>query len=302
MSRILKIGFATAIQCLNQVPDCIPEAIIIGTGKGSLTDTEQFLNDIKIYHETALNAMPFIQSTYNQLNGMIALNRHIDSYSMTYTHRGLSLEHALYDAMLLMYGNDIQTALVGSYDEMTRDHFRVKNQWGYWKSEEISNMDLIESQTTGSIAGEGSGFFMLSTQPFDSHRISINYLTTLYKPSAKDISDACARLLQHSGIAHEDIDVLILGRSGDANTEHYYQQVEQQFPKAEQAFFKHLCGEYDTASHMAIWLAHSILIHQQIPALCKVKSKVTSSDKIRYLLIYNNYYSIHHSFILLEKR
>ncbi len=91
MSRVLKMGLVAALQCLRNGSVSTPGAMITGTGKGSLQDTERFLKNITEYAETALNPTPFIQSTYNSVNGLIALQQKYMQYNNTFVHRGFSL-------------------------------------------------------------------------------------------------------------------------------------------------------------------------------------------------------------------
>ena len=302
MSRALKIGYAAAIECMNQIPDQEPEAIIIGTGKGCLTDTEVFLHSIKEHNETALNATPFIHSTYNQLNGMIALNKKINSYNVTYVHRGFSFEHAMLDAILLFKEGEARTILVGSFDEMTAEHYIVKQNWGYWKEEKINSSSLLKSTTKGTIAGEGSAFFLLSTEKPQTPCIRLQSIATLYKPSNEQLEFELTRLLNEHNISIQEINALLLGENGDCNNTLQFQFVKSLIPQAQQLSFKHLCGEYDTASSFACWISSQILIHQNIPEYLNLNStnKNQETKKLKHILIYNNYFQLNQSFILLS--
>lgn len=301
MSRALKIGFASAIQCLRQMPELIPEAIIIGTGKGCLTDTEQFLHSIREYHETALNATHFIHSTYNQLNGMISLNQKINSYNVTYVHRAFSFEHSLMDAALLFDEGELSTALIGTFDEMTTEHFSVKQHWGYWKKELIASNELFQHDSSGTISGEGAAFFMLGKNKLNDKSIAIKHVSTLFRPSLPDVEHELMHLLAVNSLQADDIDLVLTGENGDANFESSYQAFHQLLPTSQVLYFKHLCGEYDTATSFACWLAHKLLTHQQIPDYLyhPLQKKSTTSKSIRNLLIFNNYFGVNQTMILM---
>jgi 3-oxoacyl-(acyl-carrier-protein) synthase len=302
MSRALKLGFTAALDCINQQPALIPEGIILGTGKGSMTDTEQFLHSIKNYHETALNPTHFIHSTYNQVNGLIALNRKINSYNVTYVHRGFSFEHALLDAQMLLHEGEAHTALAGSFDEMTQEHFDVKQQWGYWKKENIHSHQLLQTQTAGTIAGEGAAFFLLSSQAPAKQAISIQAIHTLYKPTASVLEAEIQLLLSQQQLQASDIDAIVLGDNGDANLSAPYDYVRSVFSTAHHLAFKHLCGEYDTASSFGIWLCHQLLLQQHIPAYLYHPSAplAPSTKPLKKILFYNNYFSQNQSIILMQ--
>ncbi len=300
MSRALKFGFSTAIDCLQKVT-CIPDAIIIGTGKGCLTDTEAFLHSIKNYEETALNATPFIHSTYNQLNGMIALNKKINSYSVTYVHRAFSFEHCLLDTALHFDEHEIESSLVGCFDEMTEEHFNMKMQWGFWKKESIESNSLLLHKSKGSIAGEGSAFFMLSKTKPETVCNSILDIATLFQPSLADLEKEIQYLLEKNNLRLSDIDILLSGDNGDANSYDANDFVKRICNQSTVLYFKPLCGEYDTASGFGVYLANQILNEQYIPDYLYHPNEINKYSKkgIKHILIYNNYFGLNQSFILM---
>ncbi|MCC7031087.1 MAG: beta-ketoacyl synthase chain length factor [Chitinophagaceae bacterium] len=302
MSRALKIGFSAAMDCLNQSGILQIDAVIVGTGKGCLVDTESFLHSIKQYHETALNPTHFIHSTYNQLNGMIALNRKINSYNMTYVHRGFSFEHSLLDAALLIEEGEAQHVLAGSFDEMTSEHLAVKGNWGYWKKEKIESRDLLRSDTPGTIAGEGSSFFVLGNEQTNSQQVCIRDIRTLYKPEEADLKKSIESILSQHDLQAADIDLLMCGNNGNVQQQHFDTYLSNAFPESTFLYFKHLCGDYDTASQFACWLSTQILLQQTIPHFLyhPLQTKHFQKDKIRYILLYNNYFEINQSLILLS--
>jgi hypothetical protein len=267
-----------------------------------LTDTEEFLHSIKEYKETALNATHFIHSTYNQLNGMISLSKKINSYNITYVHRGFSFEHSLMDAALLFDENEIETALVGSFDEMTQEHFDVKKAWGYWKSEMINSFDLLDHKTKGTISGEGSAFFMLSKHKPDQACVSIRQVATLFRPTRDELHEAMHEIFRAQNLKLQDVDLLLSGDNGDLNFSDSYNDVHAYFDDTTITYFKHLCGEYDTASSFACWLAAQMLLTQTLPDYVR-PSRVrnnASDKKMKTVLIYNNYFDVNQTLILLQ--
>ncbi|MBK6331335.1 MAG: beta-ketoacyl synthase chain length factor [Bacteroidetes bacterium] len=302
MSRALKIGFSAAMKCINESEIKEIDAIIIGTGKGCLEDTEAFLHSIKQYHESALNPTHFIHSTYNQLNGMIALNKKINSYNVTYAHRGFSFEHTLVDASLLLAEGEANHVLAGSFDEMTLEHFTVKKVWGYWKVEPIESKDLLLSKTPGTIAGEGSAFFILGNQKTKQNQAFIKSIRTMYKPTAEEIAFQIDSILQENDLLSSDIDVLMLGNNGNSNQQHHDLLFADKFLNANFLYFKHLCGEFDTASQFGFWLSTQILEKQQIPKALYGPNNQHKEEKkeIKQVLFYNNYFELNQSLILLS--
>ncbi|RAJ11036.1 beta-ketoacyl synthase-like protein [Chitinophaga skermanii] len=298
MSRLLKIGQTAALKCLVGSEFPVPGAIITGTGKGSLHDTEKFLKNIREYEETALNPTPFIQSTYNAVNGLIALQQKCTSYNNTFVHRGFSFESALQDTLMQLQ-EGVESVLVGSFEEMSEEHFYIKGRIGHWKEGATNETFLADNQTTGSIAGEGSAYFLVTAKPASRNLAVIEGVEMVYKPTTEQLGNRLQKFLAQHG--NPTIDVLLTGENGDANFAHYYQYLHQQFsPSTTIIPFKQLCGEYDTASSFATWLATEILVHQSLPLSLQAYN-TASLQNVQHVLIYNNFMGEQHSFILLSK-
>jgi hypothetical protein len=89
-----------------------------------------------------------------------------------------------------------------------------------------------------------------------------------------------------------------MGLSGDLITDKiYYQLKDSLFRDNPWAFYKHLCGEFDTSSSFALYLASSILKQQYIPSVIRLDDK--PAKEIRNILIYNHLRNKYHSMILL---
>lgn len=299
MSRLTRAGMAVAIETLRDAGIDKPDAIITGTGKGSLGDTEKFMESIRLHEEGTLNPSPFIQSTYNALNGLIGLHYQVDCYNTTYVHRGFSLEHALQDAQLLFREKRVAQALVGSFEEITAEHFGIKQKLGYWKSFPVRADELFHTSTPGSIAGEGCFFFALGKEPGRQPLAELADLRMLFEPSAAELEQEVHAMLADAQLRLTDIDVLVTGRSGDVRHDHYYDQVAALFNDATQLSFKQLSGEFDTAAGFALRMSANILARQQLPAAAHYAGIM--HRPVKNLLIYNNYYGVQHAIYLLKR-
>lgn len=160
MSEIVKMGVSVGMECVNKVGSEKIDAIITATGLGCLADSEKFLKIILDNSEDLLNPTPFIQSTFNTVGGQIALLCENNSYNMTYTHRGSSLESALLDAILLLENNEATNVLVGAFDCNTPTLVEIFSKLRFWKDKSL---------------GEGAFFFILSKEktPDTIARISL---------------------------------------------------------------------------------------------------------------------------------
>lgn len=301
MSRLLKMGVYSGMDCISQSGLERPDGIITGTGKGSMIDTEKFVKELREYNEEALNPTPFILSTYNAINGAIALQTKATGYNQTYVHRGSSFEVSLYDAQLKMNTVTVpQHYLVGSFDEITPEYFFVKNKIHYWKKDRDTTRSLLDQNATpGTIAGEGTAFFMLSNDPGKAIA-GIHAIDTSYKSSPEDIVQIMDKRMDKVGWQQDQVDMLVLGLNGDQQDEPYYQRVMAQFPDVPVLAFKHLCGEYETSGGFALWLVCQLLKGEKLPEEIWYKKPASVDFKPGRIISYNHYRGLNHNVLLLS--
>lgn len=299
MSRLIKMGIASAKMCLNEAGCVIPDAIITGTGLGSVEDTEKILGTIHL-DQPFLNPTPFMQSTYNTISSQIAIQVKCHNYNSTYVHRSFSFESCLQDALLLIKEGTGREVLAGGIDEMTLNHLSITRRSGHWKNGHVRNLEMLKWDSPGSLAGEGSGYFLLSADKNDKSYACVLDVKTLYKPASPDeILNRVTSMLSVSGLKLADIDLVLLGINGDNRSDHlYYEYTGSIFPDTPLAYYKHLCGEYYTATGFALWLAANILKRQVVPTIICINNN--PHQQVHNILIYNQYNNINHSFILVS--
>ena len=74
--------------------------------------------------------------------------------------------HCLMRMMLLME-DDANNVLVGAIDEITDTSHAILKRFGFIKMNPVSNLNLYETKTRGTIAGEGPAFFLLTNAASD---------------------------------------------------------------------------------------------------------------------------------------
>jgi 3-oxoacyl-(acyl-carrier-protein) synthase len=159
---------------------------------------------------------------------------------------------------------------------------------------------MLKWNSPGSMAGEGAGYFLLSTGRTEKTYACIRDVRTLYKPSADEIRQRVISMLSASGLKVQDIDLVLLGINGDNRTDNiYYEFARSMFPGTPLSYYKHLCGEYHTASGFALWLAANILKRQTVPEIIRINDH--HWEPIRNILIYNQYYNVNHSLMLVSE-
>lgn len=300
MPRILKMGLASARLCLDRAGNPEPDAIIVGTGLGCLESLEKFLVEVLTTQEHITSVLPFINSTHNAVAAQIAMLLQNHGYNLTYCHRALSFESALTDALVHLQEKPGHV-LVGGIDECTDDFVKLHSYLNYWK-ETGSNLSLITGNTPGTIAGEGSAFFMLSDSPKYKDNPAVVDVQTFFTPDGgklADVADEILRFLEPNGLSIDDIAVLLAGISGDAGFDSVYYDLADKYldARAGLAYYKHLCGEYYTSSAFGLWLASVILAGQHIPEQVTLRPV---HRKLNNVLIYNHYRNTEHALILVR--
>ena len=287
MSRIVKMGVAAAMNCVKNAAIENPDAIITATGLGCLTDTGKFLNTMVVNNEQLLNPTSFIQSTFNTIGAQIALILKNHNYNFTYVHRGFSFESAVLDAIMQLEDGEANSVLVGSVDEITPTSFQLMKRMGFWRH--------------GAKMGEGAQFFILSAIPSPNDYALLKAVSTFLLPKKNGQAETTITdFLTKNKIDKQDIDLILFGKSGDFSQDLPFTLLEQGlFNHIPSATFKHLCGEYQTASSFGLWCAANILKRQAIPAALNPTGK---PEKIERILVYNVYRNTNHSLFLLNKK
>ncbi|MCX6250641.1 MAG: beta-ketoacyl synthase chain length factor [Bacteroidetes bacterium] len=301
LSRLVKMGITTAKICLADAGCSIPDAIITGTGLGSLEDVEGILE--RIHDDSVpISPTPFMLSTYNTISSQIAIQLKCHGYNSTYVHRSFSFESGLMDAMMLLEEKSAANVLVGGIDEMVPNHHALIRRLGHWKMNPVDNLQLLAYKTPGAVPGEGSGHFLLSSQNNEHSYATIRGVKTFYQPeSFEESKDQILNFLASSGLNPEDIDIFLTGINADTEFDPiYFRMAQDVFPEKPLAWFKHLSGEFYTATLFALWTAANILKRQEVPPVIILKYKV--QKEVRNILIYNQYRNVHHSLILVGKK
>ncbi|MDP4129803.1 MAG: beta-ketoacyl synthase chain length factor [Bacteroidota bacterium] len=297
MGKAVRMSVGSALPLLKEFPQ--PDGIIIGTANGGMEDCIKFLNQIIEYREGLLTPGNFVQSTSNAPAAQIAMITKNKKYNNTHTHRGLAFENALLDAFMLLKENPDRTYLLGSVDEISDYNFNIDRLDGCFRDEIVSNKQLFDHPAAGTIAGEGSLMMIVSGQPSGAFA-AVDALQTIHTTDERLVLKTLFEFLHKNGFPAVAPDLLITGENGDARLEKYYRNAESLVPRGTAiARFKHLSGEYSTASSFGFWLATEILRTGKIPEIVLKKSGKTD---IRKILIYNNYRGLQHAFVLLSAR
>lgn len=274
------------------------DGILIGTSEGGLEGCIQFLNQIVDYDEGTLTPTNFIQSTPNALAGQLALMSGCTAYNVTHVNRGLSFENALIDALMLFEEGKAGRLLVGSVEEISAYNFNIEWAAGNYKEEVLSNGELLNSGTRGTVAGEGAALFILDAEAHPG-AVRVADVLTRTAPEAGEMQHLCEQLLRRNGLEAGEVDAVLLGVNGDAEGDAgYYQVAEACFSHSAWWAFKPWVGEYPTATGFALKMAFDALQGKEVPDEMVLRK---GQGPAQTVLIYNHYKNFQHSLILLKR-
>ncbi|MBC7887749.1 MAG: beta-ketoacyl synthase chain length factor [Ferruginibacter sp.] len=295
MSKAVRTGVGAAIPFFNQSP--IPDGIIIGTANAGLEECFHFLKQIVDYNEGLLSPGSFVQSTPNAVAAQIGMLGRNKGYNITHVHLGLAFENAMTDAGMMIKEHPANNYLLGAVDDISLYNHTLNLLAGWFKAEAFAAGELYELNSPGSIAGEGAAMFLVNGNPVNAIA-QLQAVGTVHADDVVTIEQQLKHFLHRHLPAGEKIDVLISGENGDNRLQKYYASCEKiMSDEAGILRFKHMCGEYPTASAMALWLACHIFQKNPIPR--HMVKKNLPQKEFKNILIYNCYKGAQHSFMLV---
>ena len=299
MSKTVKMSSVASTLALKEAGIEKPDSIIVGTGMGCSQDSEKFLKNVLENNEEFLTPTFFIQSTHNTVAGQIALGLQCHGYNFTYVNTSSALEFSLLDAKLQILDGEADNVLVGSTDEKTDRIMELYQLSNTIKKEENLPSDYLNSKTEGVIWGEGSSFFVLGKDKNESSYAQLKDIQITNKLESDETEKFIREFLVKNNLKNEEIDAVILGFSGDSKSDIYYKKALELFQNSSLLYYKHLSGEFNTASGFSTFMACQILKNQEIPKVMMIND--IKKDEIKNVVLYNHLKGDDHSLVLLEK-
>jgi hypothetical protein len=206
--------------------------------------------------------------------------------------------------------------LVGGVDELSGYHYLIEQADGWYKTAVTPDIALYDYGSPGSIAGEGAALFLVSGEPAGA-LAALRAVDTFHSSDERVVADRLRAFLdrhmppgsdagQHLSadrregrrLPDERLALFLSGENGDSRALPFYTTCETVLdPGVPVARYKHLCGEYPTASAFAVWLA----LQLELPLPSHLIKKTGASTDLQYILLYNNHKLVQHSFMLLER-
>lgn len=297
MGKSIRMGVGAALPLMTDNNKI--NGIIMGSANAGMDDCVKFLNQIVQYEEGQLTPGSFVQSTGNVIAGQLGLITKNKGYNITHIHLGLAFENALLDAIMQLNMNPSNTYLVGAVDEISSYHYNIETLAGSYKEENISNKEIYQSKTPGAVVGEGAAMFIASGSP-DGAMAKMEAIGTVHNNDAALVKQQLQEFLKKNLPVGEEIDLFISGENGDSRTLPFYTNCESLLTANTSIVrYKHMTGDFATASALGLWYACQFISSKQVPEqMFKVKK---TNNSLRHILLYNNFKGLQHSFILLSK-
>jgi 3-oxoacyl-(acyl-carrier-protein) synthase len=299
MSKTVKMSSVASQFALKEAKIENPDAIIVGTGIGCSQDSEKFLKNVLDNNEEFLTPTYFIQSTHNTVAGQIALGLQCHAYNYTYVNTSSSLEFSFLDAKLQINDGEAENILVGSTDEQTDRTMELYKLNKTIKKEENLPVNYLNSTTEGVIWGEGASFFVLGKDKTENSYAQLKDIQISNRLDLDETQQFIEDFLAKNNLSTQDIDAVILGFSGDTKADVYYIKAMDLFENSALLYYKHLSGEFNTASGFSTFMACHILKKQEIPEVMVIND--LTKNEVKNILLYNHLGGNDHSLVLLGK-
>lgn len=300
MAKVVKNGVAASSRALQEAGVSMPDAIITGTGMGCSTDSEKFLKAILDNNEEFLTPTSFIQSTHNTVGAQIALGLQCKAYNFTYVNGAVSFESSLLDAKLQIEEGEAATVLVGGIEESAENTMKFMQISGAIKPQSEAPFNVLNSKTKGAVHSEGAVFFVLADNKQENTYAEFRDVSICNNLDENDVEPFIDNFLKSNSLTVVGIDAIVFGYNGDAEYDGYYTVLSKGlFKSTPQIYYKHLSGEFNTASAFGMWVGSNIIKGNKIPEIISVNSLYNSEYK--NVLLYNQYLGRDHSLVLLSK-
>lgn len=277
MGKLLKRALATSLSALQEGGIENPDAIITGTGFGSIENTELFLDALVREGEQLLKPTQFMQSTHNTASSLIGIHTKCHGYNSTYSQKGFSFDSALYDAWMQFRIGRIASALVGSHDEMSPVFSGFVRKAGHVREGEICSEAAVS---------------VLMAESGDNAYCTLDGVKLFDSPSQDTLKQVLADMTAGG------IDAVMTGMSGNAENDSWYGFLDAMLPGVPQLRYKPLFGVNFSSSAIGLYASACCLKKGSVPAVLSESGKAIECSK--GILVVNVVEGRHYSFALLK--
>lgn len=305
LGRTQRIALAAAHLALDvRMPDDRERvAVTLGTGLGELFDTAAFLENLVENREQHPRPARFINSVPSALASEIAISFGLGAENMSFTHGGTSFELALSHARRVLQAGRAKWVLACAADGLSPYVVALGEELGWWAEHGEPLRPLAGASDPGTLPGEGAAAFLLArprSRPGgrEHARAVIEAVAIERLPRGRtgepELLPAgpafLRRVVRDAGTSLEEVDLLLLGANGSPRSDQeHWQVIEALGLEAGRdpalACYKQRCGEFHTASALALaWAVEMLLNGATGPGLVAPVGPPLPEDPARILI------------------
>jgi hypothetical protein len=298
MGKAVRMGVGSAMPLLNG--RAVPfNGVLIGTANGGMEDCIKFLNQVIEFEEGTLTPTNFVQSTTNAVASQIGLFSQNKGYNVTHVNRGFSFENALLDVFMLLNEYPTHTYLVGGVEEISNYNYNIDRLAGTYKLETVESATLYDSKSAGTIAGEGAAMFVMSASAVGAIA-SVDALKLLTLTDVEEFQVQLELFIKDNLSGIDSLDVVVSPENGDERLLPFLEVFERVLGKTAIVRYKHLTGDFATASALALSITCDLISSQAVPKHM-LKAATHKVDAVKKVLIFNSFKGVQHSLMLVSK-
>ena len=246
--------------------------VAVGTGLGASITTAAFVEPIVTDPDAVPSPQKFTNAVHNALASQVGIELTARGLNSTTTHRDTSFEAALWHGANELVAGRADRLYAGGADELTPYLLSAGSRWGWWNADTPPIRPFSNSYTKRERPPTGEGAVVFGLAPITSST-DVPPLAELrctafgrFTPGENQWVDPateaewiCAQL-DREGISLDQIDIVISGANGWAPAEESFGAVVAALSarcggKLRHGAYKHLCGDYHTASAFGLAMA-----------------------------------------------
>jgi 3-oxoacyl-(acyl-carrier-protein) synthase len=254
-------------------------AVAAATGLGELGETAAFLENMIALGEREPRPACFVNSVHNSLASQIAMGLGLKGENHLFTHGPMSFELALWQALHVLGTGRAEQVLACGADSLSPYVLAAGRAFEWWRSDGAALAPMSEPPVAkrGTLPGEGAAALLLARpRPAGPGERRARIAAVLARPLHLPSFEAEAELgfmeqaLAGARLALGEVGFVLFGANGDERLDAKYRQVAlalasrlgRQMPWG---VYKHLCGEFCTASALGVALAAQIVRRGRVP-------------------------------------
>jgi len=274
-------------------------AVSVGTAWAEEGDEITFLENLIKLGEKGAKPAFFVNSVKNALASQLALTFGYQGENQTFAHDALSFESALWQGAHLVRVGRAAHAVVCGVDALIELHEMQGHLLGFFATRPAPLAPLAAGPASvgqGTIPGEGAAAFVLTppgaTAAPLARLVSVRGRGPLQRAPALAVRDELAFVeqgLREASVEPDELGLLLVGANGDSALDAVYAEVVQglraRAPGLAVGVYRHLTGDFPTASALGFELAVRAVASRTVPS--EVRRVAGSPANIERVLLYH---------------